>query len=349
MSRLAVPSALIASGCALPATLGAKFPGSFDSNTSTANASQSATPTPQPIAKVKAEGPTSPIAAKYAGKIVFSSKPIDRGPTSDAGFKASFKLDQPIYGRPFLQDSIYNLWADKDLQWARNSAGLDACEFKVRVEGGQEWTTLFTLKPAERMVKEDTTFLFGKQGESITEGEVGELFVERLLPRLKVGTTHVEVELVISSYISTGQGSKTAGDPIQSMTAATGAFDVAATKAQLTAFMKAHAPQMRKSRHPQHRQLVKLYREALERHLPDEQLLKASSVSPQWDIEYHQINGRPTRRLVRTDLIMKNTKTNQCALWEIIFFQRYAGAKKYNPDMDLILGQDRPYPCAAAK
>ncbi|MFT7581583.1 MAG: hypothetical protein ACI9MR_003261 [Myxococcota bacterium] len=295
-----------------------------------------------PIAPVEAEGFKSPVGEQYAGKIVFSKKPINRGPKSDARFVSSFKLRKDkIFLRTFVSASAENQLRKTGWQCASNRR----ITTDVSVNGGpptaiderkletRDWGRYLTWS-----LEDDRTIHLTKGPLKYgAKTDYRYDFAMTVVPQLKDGQ---ENSLVFSSR---GSCEADAGDKreMKHWEMAVGTLTLTVGKRGRASFTKRVGPLLPKNAMRGGAALAKRAMRAVAKKWPTEQVLAARVTSTEWDSSH-------SRRSIDAVVVVREKGAAECRIFDLSFHQKGVRGR-YQNAMTFSVGGDEAFPCVNAK
>ncbi len=280
------------------------------------------------FACVETEGFTGPVHEQYRGKVVFSNAKIPRAPADDSKFKNRFSLEGPLYMRVFLEDSLYNLMVAKGLRFRGDTSQSGAADagyisFEVEVNGAiqEDWVGINFFVPGEQHLREFTVFGIDDDSEinllGNAETEPARNFAAFVTPLLQPGENTIRIHVTGQAPAYQLDRSTAHFDEV----IASGEFRIRASRRELISYTQEHGPRLATSTHPENAELVKKFKEAINREWPNEVFLGASTLSPIWSVEVHPYTGDPISRSVDAEVVLRKGDETTCRHCELTFFQ----------------------------
>jgi len=265
---------------------------------------------------VQGEGVTGPVHAANVGKIVFSTRSIDRAAPDASSFATSFKDGERIYGRVYMPSAIANHFADQEGGLSRSRA--TGIEFRLVIDGqpSKAWSSSDRLDPEE--AKKSTRQVWLNPGEepgaarthALQESARWAEFLGKLPPGKH--TLRVEMYTTAGSFTSKTPGAVGELTLERGAGVARSGFGFAKLKAGMT------APDLERDALA-----------AIQKHGDEngwkERFLKAKIESDAWAIERHPRTGVVTGRSLSVFLMLRYPD-GRCAYRSFTLHQEHDGS-----------------------
>ncbi|HZF53363.1 MAG TPA: hypothetical protein VE093_32150 [Polyangiaceae bacterium] len=309
-----------------------------------------ASSTDEPEASPRVDpGPWSgPLHQKYAGQVIFSSKPIPKDGADDSSVYKEYTLGEPLYARFWSKDSPHNLMAKCS----------DRHRHIIRVDVNGEHAG----KPGARMPSIDlmqfpdnkthtmasltgdvdvpfttaTTLKFTKDD---SDSRAVREFNATVVPKLKEGDNTVRV------LVNLDCGASNDSDPV----VAEGTLKVKVAPGAKQEYLAKYGTQLAPSTHPENAKLAPQIAKLVD-DKPDwdnEVVLGARVLSPEWEPVRNQLTGVLTHHAIDAVVVVrlkKETDENACRAFPILITRDAAGGSiRWGGN-----GSGVPFPCSGA-
>lgn len=299
------------------------------------------------------EGFQGAIHRASAGKILFSRRPIPRGPKSRAGFTHRFRLRDPIYLRPMLATSMEN---------ALRKAGVRCYKERRRIARVQvgdaprkQWVALEVKPTHPRNFAEWMTFSLDSDGKHpLNSGptyfpkdrfRARYRFGAELLPRLGPGTHRLTFRVFAECYGPTDDGYKT-----REVVVAKGTIQLQIKRGDVKRYQRAKGPFLRRSHHRQNRSLRRRMMRTVAKRWRNETVLGATIMSRRWNVVRRRWSHRTVRRWVEAAVVVRRRGATGCRVFPLSFSQRSVdGRHRFAREMTFAVGSAAPFPCVNAR
>lgn len=291
-----------------------------------------------------------PLHGRYAGKVVFSSRPIPLDGDDDSSVYATYTLGQPLYLRYWSATSPHNLMPNCDAPRAILRADVDGAH------AGQPVTDLDSFGhyqlPRDDLMTYDASSLSNDLELPFTTAipydpaareEAGRAAVRAfnadVIPQLTDGTHQLRV------VVNLDCGAASADDPI----VADGTITVEVPPGGVTAYFREFGTALPPSPHPDNAALVPEILDAMRRE-PDwdnEVLIGALVTSPGWIPVRDDDTSVLVGKKVDAALIVRartETHPEACRLFDMSYYRDVAGG----PLRRWGTGSSTPFPCVNA-
>ncbi len=310
---------------------------------------------PTEFALVETEGFTGPVHEQYKGKVVFAAAKIERAPEDDSKFKDTFSLSGPLFMRVYMEDSLYNIMAKQDLKpmtrgMFNSTAPGFSFKFQINDAPEEDWVAINYFTIEENYLEQFTAFGIDNDSEINLLGnaqtEAAQNFAAFVTPLLQAGDNNVKIHVVASGRAKQLDGAAVSFEE----TVASGEFTLRASRRELTSYVQEHGPRLATSTHPENAELVKKFKEAINREWRDEVFMGATTLSPTWSVEMHPYTGVPVGRSVDAEVVLrKKDEADRCRRFELTFTQTYNPAMgDTGGPMQILTGENYIFPCSNA-
>lgn len=301
---------------------------------------------------VQPEGFQSPIHRQSAGRVLFSKRPIPRGPRSRAGFTDRFTLRDPIYLRPMLATSMDDALRKQGVRCYKMRRRI--AQVQIGQAPRKQWVGLEFKATHPTNFGEWMTYSLDSDGKHPLNGgptyfpadrnRAKYRFGAELLPRLGPGAHKLTFHITAECYGRTDNGYKT-----RRVEVATGTITLTLTKRDLRRYFRTKGPFIQRSRHRANRRLRRRMMKTVARKWRNERVRGARILSPRWNVVRHRYLRRTLRRWVDAAVVVQRRGATRCRVFTLGFTQRSLdGRRRFAPEMTFSVGSSYPFPCVNA-
>ncbi|MGM0557374.1 MAG: hypothetical protein ACQEVA_13405 [Myxococcota bacterium] len=317
---------------------------------STINGDDSATEQKKSIEPVETEGYLGEAHKENAGEFVFATEPITRENFAEVEYEDSFTLDEPIYMRQWLEDSLGNEFRKRGTECydRMNSQHRQIIRIQVGDEPREDWVTgTIAYYSAEAFDDWMAMVPYDKSITGVGEGpleagdeerEFEQAFKSEVLPKLDVGenkiTLHAEAECHVFQ-----------GDP-NNFEVSSGSFTlVIPDKQTLASALGDAAVEMPEPKHPAQEELRESTLERIAQKWPNEEPLDVVTTAKDWSISQNEVTGVPVSRSVPAKALVRRKESGNCHVFDISIIQKYEGGGEYTSTVDFAVGSKETVVC----
>jgi hypothetical protein len=275
-----------------------------------------------------------PLHKKYAGKVVFSSRPIPMDGKDDRAVYRQYTLGDPLYIRYWSADSPHNLMpsCDKPRIISRadvngRGAGKNLTELDSFALYDVDTDKLDERKMASLSNELELAFTTPTTLDPSSEEEAGRqavrLFNAQFIPQLHDGANEIRV------IVSLDCGYSTQSDPVL----AEGTLNVTVKPGAVAAYLTKYGTRLASSPFSGNRAVVRDIIVAMKKESDwrDEKIVGAQVTAEDWTAIHNEVTGRLVAKQIEAIIVARANKASaeECRLFHMSFRRDAAGGALY--------------------